>query len=265
MTPGVRAAIADFARRATPETMERLAGEVELIEAWDTGVAQRVGAQFADPAIRHTVVRLLDQCLGQPVAHGRLLAECLRVLAFDARWRTANERLELVWSGPRPAGATFRRSDEALLQVVREARSELSIVTFAAYRVASVVEALRDAIRRGVLVRFFGETEEASDGRLSRDAAASLGRELASRLEIFEWPRGMRPVDATGHRGLLHAKFAVADDRMLFVSSANLTEAALDANMEMGVLIVGGGAPPAAQRHLARLIAEGTLSRVGPA
>ena len=35
---------------------------------------------------------------------------------------------------------------------------------------------------------------------------------------------------------MLHAKAVVVDDRAAFVTSANLTEAALDRNIEVGVL-----------------------------
>jgi phosphatidylserine/phosphatidylglycerophosphate/cardiolipin synthase-like enzyme len=37
--------------------------------------------------------------------------------------------------------------------------------------------------------------------------------------------------------GVLHAKAVIADDEAVFVTSANLTEAALDRNIELGVLI----------------------------
>ena len=40
-----------------------------------------------------------------------------------------------------------------------------------------------------------------------------------------------------GAGGVLHAKAVVADDEAVFVTSANLTEAALDRNIELGVLI----------------------------
>ena len=188
-----------------------------------------------------------------------LLAESLRTAAAASRWRDAHERLELVWSGPLPAGSNFRRSDEALLQVVRSARRQISIVTFAAYRVPSIAAALREALALGIEVRFFGETLAGSEGRIRHDAASALGAELAERIVVFEWPLEMRAPDARANRGLLHAKFALADDTTLFVSSANLTEAALDANMELGVLVSGGALPSAVGKHMDRLIAEGYL------
>ena len=40
-----------------------------------------------------------------------------------------------------------------------------------------------------------------------------------------------------GPGGVLHAKAVVADDEAVFVTSANLTEAALDRNIEVGLLV----------------------------
>jgi phosphatidylserine/phosphatidylglycerophosphate/cardiolipin synthase-like enzyme len=37
--------------------------------------------------------------------------------------------------------------------------------------------------------------------------------------------------------GVLHAKALVVDDEAVFVTSANLTEAALDRNIEIGLLV----------------------------
>lgn len=248
----------EIARQVTPETLDRLADELQRDGTNDEARPERIGARFADPHVRHAVARLLVNGLGDSVGAQAVLAESLRTLAAASRWRDAHERVDLVWSGPR-SGESLRRSDEALLQVARAARHRLSIVTFAAYRIESVAIALREALARGVTIRFFGETEVQSDGRLSRDAAAALGQSLSARIEIYEWPRERRTADAAGRRGLLHAKFALADESVLFVSSANLTEAALDTNMELGVLLIGGRAPAAARAHLDQLIAEGVL------
>jgi phosphatidylserine/phosphatidylglycerophosphate/cardiolipin synthase-like enzyme len=46
-----------------------------------------------------------------------------------------------------------------------------------------------------------------------------------------------RALDLEGPGGVLHAKAVVADEKTVFVTSANLTEAALDRNIELGVLI----------------------------
>jgi phosphatidylserine/phosphatidylglycerophosphate/cardiolipin synthase-like enzyme len=58
---------------------------------------------------------------------------------------------------------------------------------------------------------------------------------------------------------VLHAKCALADREALLVASANLTEHALELNMEIGVLICGGPLPEQAAEHIDGLIREGTL------
>src|SRR5262249_55952210 len=87
-------------------------------------------------------------------------------------------------------------------------------------------------------------------------------RELADRgkrIEFFVWPHVRRSSDDRGNRGSLHAKFAVADHTKLFVSSANLTEHALQLNMEMGILVAGGDLPRMAQELVDELIYRGIL------
>jgi phosphatidylserine/phosphatidylglycerophosphate/cardiolipin synthase-like enzyme len=62
----------------------------------------------------------------------------------------------------------------------------------------------------------------------------------------------------------MHAKAAVADCRVAFLSSANLTEAALERNMELGVLIRGGNLPVAIDRLIDALVESEELQRVRP-
>ena len=45
-----------------------------------------------------------------------------------------------------------------------------------------------------------------------------------------------RALELDGAGGVLHAKAVVADDEAVFVTSANLTEATLDRNIEVGLL-----------------------------
>ncbi|MBI2939497.1 MAG: hypothetical protein HYY04_03595 [Chloroflexi bacterium] len=54
---------------------------------------------------------------------------------------------------------------------------------------------------------------------------------------------------------------AVADDRMLFVSSANLTEHAMTLNVELDLLIQGGSLPGLTPSHVDRLVELGVLRR----
>jgi cardiolipin synthase len=51
----------------------------------------------------------------------------------------------------------------------------------------------------------------------------------------------------------------VADEAALLVSSANLTEYALNLNMELGLLVRGGDLPALVVGHLRRLVEERVL------
>jgi phosphatidylserine/phosphatidylglycerophosphate/cardiolipin synthase-like enzyme len=51
--------------------------------------------------------------------------------------------------------------------------------------------------------------------------------------DVYYYPRSL-DLDAT--TGVLHAKGVVVDDEAVFVTSANFTEAALDRNIEVGML-----------------------------
>jgi len=89
-----------------------------------------------------------------------------------------------------------------------------------------------------------------------------LGRVVAARALLLQWPPERRPRDEHGHAGLMHVKAAVADSRVAFLTSANLTEAALERNMELGALIRGGPLPASIDRLIDALVECGELQLV---
>jgi cardiolipin synthase len=82
---------------------------------------------------------------------------------------------------------------------------------------------------------------------------------VAAQAKLLQWPSERRPRDEQGHAGLMHVKAAVADSRIAFLSSANLTEAALERNMELGILLRGGHLPAAIDRLIDALLELGEL------
>jgi phosphatidylserine/phosphatidylglycerophosphate/cardiolipin synthase-like enzyme len=82
-------------------------------------------------------------------------------------------------------------------------------------------------------------------GRADTTVADQLVRRYADRFWKVEWPGRSRPrvfydpraLDTDGPSGVLHAKAVVTDDSTVFVTSANLTEAAFDRNIELGILV----------------------------
>jgi len=215
------------------------------------------------PRARAALADLLDRWATDGVGMApAALAWALRSAATAHAWHHERQALELVWTGPVPQGTTLRRTDQALLELIRGAREQVTVVTFAAYRVPTIHRALLEAQRRGVRLHFILESVKSSQGKVTFDPLQGLGDDLARVAEIWCWPLDARKRDGRGHHGALHAKCAIADDDTLLVSSANFTEHAMELNMELGLLIHGGDFPEQVARHFAGLITAGVLRRV---
>jgi phosphatidylserine/phosphatidylglycerophosphate/cardiolipin synthase-like enzyme len=190
------------------------------------------------------------------------VALMLRTAAISAKAYRESQAVELMWTGPVVTGATMRRTDQALLEVITSAQQSLLIVSFAVYKIPAIAGAIVQAASRGVTIRICVEAPEPSGQTMAYDTIKALGPAVAQRAALYVWPSDQRPHDAHGHAGVLHAKCAVADSQLLFLSSANLTDYAMNLNIELGVLIRSA---PHAQRvatQFEQLIAQGILRRV---
>ncbi|MCK6532030.1 MAG: DISARM system phospholipase D-like protein DrmC [Polyangiaceae bacterium] len=239
----VEALAAAVVGTADPKQAGRLAGMV-------------VTAPAAQDRVRTMLERWPDGVSGASVALALRSAS-----RMDNHHRT-RQHIELVWTGPVPAGTSFRRSDQVLLEMVREAKRRITIVSFATYRVPVVHTALLAAAKREVEVVFIVESARESEGRVNIDPLHAIGSELAELARVYVWPREKRPTDENGNFGLLHAKCAIADGKRLLVSSANFTAAALAKNMELGVLIEGGEVPGVVEGHWEGLLTARYLARI---
>src|SRR2546430_14341680 len=98
-------------------------------------------------------------------------------------------------------------------------------------------------------------------------ATEQLVRRFADRFWATDWPGASRPsvfydpraLEAEGPAGVLHAKAVVVDDEAVFVTSANLTEAALDRNIEAGLLARDRALAASVSTHFRTLIERGLL------
>ena len=192
----------------------------------------------------------------ESVAMGMLTAA-----QVEAHYRNY-QQLELVWTGPDSQIIPLRRTDQALLQLINEAQHNLHIVSFAVYKAQTITRALVKAARRNVTISIYLETPSASEGKITFDTIGALGHEIAHHARIYVWPLEKREVTADGRHGSLHAKIALADGRVMLISSANLTEYAMTLNMEMGILVRGGALPGQVQTHLIRLVEQGAFELV---
>ena len=123
------------------------------------------------------------------------------------------------------------------------------------------MSALERAAARGARVSIIIESPDSSEGKITFDTISSLGPALRSIARIFVWPYAKREMTADGKHGSLHAKIAISDDQV-YISSANLTDYAMNLNMEMGILLTGGNLSEQAQCHFDDLISNGVLVQI---
>jgi cardiolipin synthase len=257
--------VVEVARSLDGGLIRQLAARLEALpEAATAGERRELASGIAAPEARAVIDRLLGRWLDEaPGIAPAALALALRAADLTDRWHRQHQSVGLVWTGPLPSGSSVRRIDQALLEVVRAARRQLLIVSFAAYRIPAVHQALREALDRGVAIDLVLESLKESQGRVYPDPVRALDAELAQRVTVYHWPLERRDSLQTEQGsilcGLLHAKCALADGHTVLVSSANFTESALWVNMELGVLIRGGAFPEEVRRHFSRLREEGYL------
>ena len=151
--------------------------------------------------------------------------------------------VDLVWSGPEVPGLHARDTRRVYEELLRNAQHSVWISTYAyfdgprafadlAHRLETVA-GLRVALLLNIQ-RSKGDTTDTEH----------LVRRFADRFWGTDWPGGTRPsvyydprsLEPDGPTGVLHAKALVVDGETVFITSANLTEAAFDRNIELGLL-----------------------------
>lgn len=172
-------------------------------------------------------------------------SEELAALILGASYASSKQRehesTELVWTGPDSNLFPVRRSEQVLLDIINSAKETLFIVSFVLVKIPNVEQALKQAIARGVQVRMLLESEDKESSNVFLKTLERLHTNIPS-IHLYIWPRENREKYQSGF-ARVHAKCAVADRRGAFITSANLTESALDRNIEMGINIEGGSIP----------------------
>jgi phosphatidylserine/phosphatidylglycerophosphate/cardiolipin synthase-like enzyme len=208
------------------------------------------------PAYRQTAARVLD-AVTTTGTDPATAAAYLRALAEGYELGRAHQHVGVVWSGPTSSAVPVRATAQVLSELVAEADSELILMTYSAQPYLPLTAALTAAVARGVRVSAIVETLSGAGGALSGDEPASAFLAISG-VQVWHWPRGRRPERSSK----MHAKLAVADDKVLLVSSANLTQSGIGKNIEAGLVIRGGTVPIRAAEHIRELQSSGVLQRL---
>lgn len=259
-----------------PNLLERLCTLASTVPQGTSGELAASIRQIRTAADRNEIVnRLLPSLLPEnrelllALAHvwdaspesisGMEVAAALEAAAFQVGRLREQSSIELVWTGPTNLSGGFRSTEQVILDMIRSAKRSIYLVTFAAYKVDSLVKALREALLREVRVVFVLEDKDESGGRLSLSALPALSGAGLENVSVYVWPLDKRKRNDRGQHGALHAKCVLVDSQRLFVSSANMTEFALMLNIELGILLSGGDTPLQVERNLTDLIRTGVF------
>ena len=236
-----------------------------LAQALDAGALK---APYSSPALhaalghRDPGVLVALEGLARMGVADRAAAAWIRELDRAAR---APAKPDLVWSGPEVAGLHARDTRRVYDELFGSAKRSLWAVSYAYFDGPRVFDRLA---RRMETAPELKATLLLNIHRGRRDTSGSehLVRRFADQFWEKDWPGDARPavfydprsVDPEA-RGVLHAKAVVADDESVFVTSANFTSAALDENIELGLLVRYRPLALSVVRHLQGLIDRGML------
>jgi phosphatidylserine/phosphatidylglycerophosphate/cardiolipin synthase-like enzyme len=252
--------IAEQARKVAaelpPPLVETLAEAIASAPAGGT-----ILASLSHPHYRSIAGELLSAWKSEAAqVSSEAVALALLSAGESERRHREEQGVELVWTGPDTQAAPVRHTEQALLQVIDGARQRLLLVSYAVYKIPRICQALVRAADRGVGLRIVVEAGDRQGSHSVRSKLLALGEAVAQRAEVYYWPAEQRPRNEEEGQGVLHVKAAVADGKLLLLTSANLTENAFTLNMEMGLLVSGGNLPAQVEKQFERLIENKVLA-----
>src|SRR6185437_3729921 len=133
--------------------------------------------------------------------------------------------VELVWTGPGSLSVPVRATAAVITQVAREAERELLLTTYSARPYQPLTNALHEAVSRGVAVSIVVETLPGAGSALAGAEPYQAFTGIGG-ISLYHWPPARRADPAAK----MHAKLVVADRRVLFITSANLTASGVTSN-----------------------------------
>lgn len=250
--------VADIGIELHPDRVNAIAEKLANLSSCDE--FQKLSDAFG-PNANKPMMNSLDKCwCKNPDITPLELAAALRGAAATASIIKKRESIEMVWTGPSTGLIPTRHTAQVLREVIDSAGRQLLISSFVAYKIDSIKQALERAIDRNVEIEILLESSTSHGGRVDHDSIAVL-RQLFPKIILYVWSAEHK--NKTNEiNGCVHAKFAVADGDKAFITSANLTAAAMERNMEMGVLVSGGDLPNRLSRHFKALINTRVIEQV---
>jgi len=239
-------AVAALVFLVSPEKVRAIASRIRPTD--QDKAANALAGVVGTPVATEVMDQLIDVWRSTNVS-AEELASMLLAASYVFTKTTNQQSTELVWTGPTTPFVSARRTEQALLQVINAAEHTLFVTSFVAYDVSTIVKALNAASERGVVISMLLELSQDHGGSITFDAIGKM-KVLVPSARLYAWREKSDPFSD----GRVHAKVVIADGRICFITSANLTGHAMEKNMEAGVLISGGNIPGLLNDHLQSLV-----------
>lgn len=241
---------------------ERLACALEsglLLGAPSTAAIRSVVGNSGETELIARALKEFDR-LG---ASGPAAASWLRSMN---KLHASQPQTDMVWSGPKVPGVHARDTRRVYEELLGSANASLWVSSYAFFDGPKAFEVLARRMESapGIQVTLLLNIQRKKG---DTTAADHLVRGFAERFWSVEWPGSARPrvfydpraLEPEAPGGVLHAKAVVADGEAVFVTSANLTEAGWDRNIELGLLLRDCALAGSIIAHFRGLIERGLL------
>ena len=214
---------------------------------------ERATGAFGPNADHERVGRLRSSWVAARGIGPAEIAAAFRGAAEVAALMDRTGAIEVVWTGPKTGLIPTRRTEQVILEVIDSAKTDTFLVSYVFYKASSIIDALNAAVDRGVNARILLESSTDHGGAVVGDSVKSMADAVPG-ATVYIWDAAAKGIAGSTLSASVHAKCAVSDRKLAFITSANLTSAAMERNMELGLLIRGGTVPERLQSHLDALV-----------
>jgi len=247
-------------------TLEALAAAAQRGEL-DTPTTLNLQPYIPAP-LRDEVVAEINAARAQGLTSPGLVMLLTTLVRDRERRAVSHPRVDLVWSGPDLAGDFTRDTRVVVHELFRKARKRVIVSTYALHQGQDLFAPLHKAMTAhpDMKVTLFLDIARGDKDLPEAQLLAQFREKF--RKEHWPWqplpevyydPRSLEK-PGSPKRACLHAKTVVIDGKEVFLTSANLTEAAQQRNIEAGVLLKSPAIAAQLTTHFEAMVNEKQLS-----
>jgi phosphatidylserine/phosphatidylglycerophosphate/cardiolipin synthase-like enzyme len=249
--------------------------DADLRELINALRSDRLGAPFTTMGVERIIGSPLAaavstnlQKLAEEGFTSSQIARTIELMVQTKSQGSLEDLIDVVTTGPEAPGITNRDTSVVVRELFFHAQHSVLVAGYAVYQGQRVFQALaaRMELVPEMKVRLVLDIQR---GPGDSAGAREVSRRFADRFRNQQWPKnGRTPELYYDPRSLeldpvkkacMHAKCIVIDRKIVFVSSANFTEAAQERNVEVGLLIRSTTLAERVQSHFDSLIGENLL------